>query len=554
MLASLGRRVGTVAWLTSFIDKREYQAALPQGVLESFADPFDADSEMWFDYTSDAGDGFEALSTMANLLVAPELKVEHESGVDTLERGELLVLGGDQVYPYPTRTGYRDRLFGPLAAAWPSDAGHREPVAKLFSIPGNHDWYDGLTDYIRQLARPIRVGGWITEQRRSYFAVRLPHNWWLWGIDISLDSYVDEPQMAYFRDLAKQLTADDQVILCTPTPSWVEGERQTQNLRFFERETLGDSPARVELMVSGDLHHFAHYEKRDEDRSAGSDVLEEPRHLITAGACGSFLHPTHPLPTTLAYGASDEHPPAAYDQVSIYPMESESRRLSWRGGSTPIRILARNAGVGVITGGITLAVACLVALLAWLRDVPLAEMGVDRLGGIVGVVALCALPIPLVGVTRMARTSGYSREGIGLLAMGLVTIGLILLSLRVGTAFLVQRAGLFGFLAGSTVMGAVLISAAAALYVTVTCRFLAMHGNETFAGLRYQSHRSFLRMHIDRVGTLRVYPVGIENVTTHWRFRPEPGLAESVYSPLDDPGERLIRLSAPITVLKRPRR
>ena len=38
-------------------------------------------------------------------------------------------------------------------------------------------------------------------QRRSYFAVKLTPGWWLWGIDIALDTSIDPPQQAYFLNL-----------------------------------------------------------------------------------------------------------------------------------------------------------------------------------------------------------------------------------------------------------------------------------------------------------------------------------------------------------------
>ena len=66
------------------------------------------------------------------------------------------------------------------------------------------------------------MGGWKTEQRRSYFAVKLPQRWWLIGIDIQFDTYIDAPQIAYFRRVAEDIRDGDGVILCTAKPSWVE--------------------------------------------------------------------------------------------------------------------------------------------------------------------------------------------------------------------------------------------------------------------------------------------------------------------------------------------
>ena len=69
----------------------------------------------------------------------------------------------------------------------------------MYAIPGNHDWYDGLTGFMRVFGQENWVGGRQTAQRRSYFAIGLPHRHWLWGIDIQNDAYVDSAQIAYFQ-------------------------------------------------------------------------------------------------------------------------------------------------------------------------------------------------------------------------------------------------------------------------------------------------------------------------------------------------------------------
>ena len=96
---------------------------------------------------------------------------------DPLPRGQLLVLGGDEVYPAASTEGYENRLEGPWRAAlpWtppldPDDPAH----PRLYAVPGNHDWYDGLTGFLRMFGQGRWIGGWRTRQTRSYFAVQLP--------------------------------------------------------------------------------------------------------------------------------------------------------------------------------------------------------------------------------------------------------------------------------------------------------------------------------------------------------------------------------------------
>ena len=50
----------------------------------------------------------------------------------------------------------------------------------------------------QQRLRTIEFG-----QHRSYFALKLPHRWWLVGVDSALQSDLDVPQLEYFRHIAE---------------------------------------------------------------------------------------------------------------------------------------------------------------------------------------------------------------------------------------------------------------------------------------------------------------------------------------------------------------
>jgi hypothetical protein len=145
----------------------------------------DADGSVWVDYIADLGDGFEATYAMAYLLAADRLKVQGEA--NPLPAGKLLVMGGDQVYPDATKQEYHARLRDPYDWAF-YECG--KPYRKLFAIPGNHDWYDGLSAFSALFCsardrisrgKGVQIGGWRCYQHRSYFAIKLPHNWWIWG-------------------------------------------------------------------------------------------------------------------------------------------------------------------------------------------------------------------------------------------------------------------------------------------------------------------------------------------------------------------------------------
>src|SRR5215210_2226140 len=312
----------------TYADKREVQAS---AVTPPFLD-HSAGTEMWVDYVSDIGDGFDATYSVAYLLAQPKLdvaRIDDDAGpgeTSPTTRGTLLVMGGDQVYPSASAQAYEEKTKGPYNAALP----HADDPPALFAVPGNHDWYDGLTSFLRFFCQGGWVGGWKTEQRRSYFAVKLPQRWWLLGIDIQFDTYIDAPQIDYFRAVAEEIKDGDGIILCTAKPSWVEGGRADSKayatLDYFISVVLGKSPDQVRLMLSGDAHHYARYTEIDGERS-----------LVTCGGGGAYLSATsrddEPLilpPETLQADRVDPPPGAKFAWRAAYPTPEESRRMAVR--------------------------------------------------------------------------------------------------------------------------------------------------------------------------------------------------------------------------------
>lgn len=251
--------------------------------------PTDPSGALWVDYIADVGDGFEPTYTMAYLLAQDSLDVR---GVGPLPHGELLIMGGDQCYPQATREDYKKRLQLPYEWAYSTP----NPTRKLFAIPGNHDWYDGLVSFDSlfcssrdRLAngRGNVIGGWVCQQHRSYWAVRLPHNWWIWGADIQFSKYLDSAQVNYFERIAQQMGRDDNLIICLAEPSWLiaDLEEQDSEENFFKITTIARKRgARVVAVIAGDWHHYNRYYAHELDV-----------HFITSGGGGAFLHPTHVL-------------------------------------------------------------------------------------------------------------------------------------------------------------------------------------------------------------------------------------------------------------------
>src|SRR5690606_13883144 len=116
-------------------------------------------------------------------------------------------------------------------------------------LPGNHDWYDGLANFLKLFCQQRTLGNWQTCQRRSYFALKLPHNYWIWGIDVQLNADIDLPQQEYFKEVARKAkehltaTGPQKIILCTAEPAWIynslkKGDLSYSRLNFFLRECV----------------------------------------------------------------------------------------------------------------------------------------------------------------------------------------------------------------------------------------------------------------------------------------------------------------------------
>jgi len=204
----------------------EALASQPQSEFSYSAEQGD----FWLDYVADIGDGWNSTFAVADAIARPELTLQHEGVPIATRGGKVLVFGGDEVYPYPTRAEYDTRTETPYKLAF---AGRRHP--DVFAIPGNHDWYDSLVAFSRTFCRPERgFAGCPTRQTRSYFALALPANWWLLAIDLQLGADLDEPQVQYFQKVAARMDDDARLIFCVPEPRWILEDAYPQHSSYEE--------------------------------------------------------------------------------------------------------------------------------------------------------------------------------------------------------------------------------------------------------------------------------------------------------------------------------
>jgi hypothetical protein len=213
-------------------------------------------NELWLDYVADVGDGWNSTYAVAYHLSQPKLSMNYEGKRYDTVRGRALVFGGDEVYPTASRLEYKRRTFHPYDCAFHGATTSRPD---MFAIPGNHDWYDSLVSFTRYFIDKDDIAGFRTPQLRSYFAMKLPHHWWLLATDMQLGSYIDGPQIEYFTRVATKINTGDSVIVCNAEPVWIydhlyknaDPNIDDRNLDFFEKVILKDKSVRV--FLAGDL-------------------------------------------------------------------------------------------------------------------------------------------------------------------------------------------------------------------------------------------------------------------------------------------------------------
>lgn len=469
--------------------------ALGSQPQESF-DYSQREGDFWLDYVSDLGDGWNPTYAIAEAISRP--------GLFDTRAGQVLVFGGDQVYPYPTRQAYARRTEWPYQTAFAA----RSDRPDIFSVPGNHDWFDSLVAFSRTFCRPERgFAGCPTRQTRSYFALELPQDWWLVGIDLQLGADFDEPQVRYFRQIAAQMGEHANVILCVPEPQWVYEctypryeNYSARTLAWFEREVL-QHPVRVSL--TGDLHCY----RRAENAQGAQKII--------SGGGGAFLHPSDkPRVMQLRDGFAD---------VVTYPDGPTSSRLAWRNLLFPVI----NPQAGWLT-------AIIYALSAWFASARLDLADIDTFPEAFRSTFAVALREPTLGLwvisviaglvfftdthSTLYRVLGGVTHAVAHLfaALALAWIANVfavdVLGLAYASTTQLLLTGLLTFMAGAPVGGFII-----GLYLLISVQVFGRHANEAFSSLRIQDYKQFLRLRIGRDGVLTLWCFGIDRVPRRWR-------------------------------------
>ncbi len=490
--------------------------------------------EIWLDYLGDVGDGWDSTYALAYLISQPTLEMINPAdpmGSNcTTKRGDILVFGGDQVYPTASRAEYQRRLLQPYETALYRSP---EPHPHAYAIPGNHDWYDSLVSFSRLFCQKRWFAGWQTKQQRSYFALLLPGRWWLLGTDVQLDSDIDVPQIEYFRQVATHMQPGDQVIICTAEPHWVyaklygkdDANFNENNLAYLEKKVIGDR-ARVVAFIAGDEHHYRRYESAERIQK------------ITAGGGGAFLHPTH--------GEAAEELDGGFKLIRSYPSQEVSQKLGWSNFKFPLV----NPKFGILT-------AILYVLTAWTVMANVGGFGLTQIWRAVKTTLSTAMVSPGAVFWMLALFIGFlmftdtHSKPYRIIAGSLHGLTHLLATFFIGwTAAYISVSVLhpwignlmrfsfkspgqlmfsaifmliFGWLIGSLIMGT---------YLFISLNVFGRHSNEAFSSLSIPDWKNSLRIKITADGDLTIYPIGIPKVPRVWRKRAhdEPG---SDFVPVD---------------------
>jgi hypothetical protein len=499
-LVKTGVKVLISSIFGDFNDKRELQAALNHNNPKKYFDDFSKEKEVWIDYVADTGDGFDSTFTIAKLLSEPKLVLE---GQET-QTGQILIMGGDQVYPVASREEYKNRLRGPYSAAFPFDEKDKKPP-HIFAIPGNHDWYDGLTSFLKIFGQKRSIGNLRTQQARSYFALSLPHNVWLFGIDVQLNSDVDFNQVKYFEEiLENEVKPESKVILCTAEPSWIFKSSNKadsyNNLEYFENKIKNSENATQVLTLAGDLHHYASYKASD------------GTYKITAGGGGAFMHPTQNLPDEISNLREGK-----INLQKTFPSSKDSKKLLFRN----LWFAFSSWKISAMIGAVYVFVSSLL------------NLHFDKLENIsIGKVFEAALINPFVfltfvflilGLMGFSDTSpnnskdrssvlysffGFFHGAIHTLLILFVYYNVVSYVPEIASSYfsewLIIQGVMFGL--GSLIGGSVF-----GLYLIMCNLFLKNHDNEAYSSLKWTGYKNFIRLHITEE-EIKIYPCGVKSV------------------------------------------
>jgi hypothetical protein len=461
----------------------------------------DEEGALWVDFVADLGDGFDSTYAIGTLL-ASSITV----GDCVLPPGQLLIMGGDEVYPTASRETYTYQLHDPYELARPDPNKKEDQGPPVYAIPGNHDWYDGLVMFIALFCKekPWHLGAWRSRQRRSYFALQLTDTWWIWATDIQLADNMDEPQADYFKLIAAHMPTNSKVILCSAEPGWLYTNTNRPSWEIVDYAagiaSATEKNITFPIFLSGDTHHYSRYATAD------------GKQFITSGGGGAFLHPTHQLADDVDLKwqgkreklalCTDPMDPRKEGPPACYPSREQSRALLRGNLAFPFT----NADF-----------ACLMGAIYWLLGLAYIARPLWDVTIIISLI-FCAT---LVSYTRYQEKSDHAKIYLTSILHGLAHTAALLLVI---SFFMRLNASVFDFSGTYGLWWAVFVYALElgviggfigafifGLNLLFTCRWFDMNHNDAFSAMRLNSYKNFLRLRI-RGEEVTVFAIGLDQI------------------------------------------
>jgi hypothetical protein len=276
------------------------------------------------------------------------------------EATDFMVIASDVIYPAGGAAEYAAKFYAPYA-------GYAKPI---YAIPGNHDWYDGLTGFMFHLCR--------VEERPAAPQPRFPSRAWLrellWHraprvdgatgarlraalrdarpasgqpapyflidtgplqlvcIDTGIAGRIDRDQARWLR--AVSAASDKPKILVTGKPLYANGARRRSPIEGEPDGCVDEIVRRREhnyvAAIGGDVHNYQRYPV---DVGDGRTI----QYLVSGGG-GAFMHATHTIPKVELPGVDEDGfhcYPLRGDSLSFYSRAYE-RRIPLGGGNLAI--------------------------------------------------------------------------------------------------------------------------------------------------------------------------------------------------------------------------
>lgn len=338
LLASRNDKLARAAWLggdPTNDQRRAWMAAL--GETDPRIDRTDLGS-VSFVLAGDTGEG--DMSQYATVPLLERLS----------ERTDFMVIASDVIYPAGGAASYEQCFYDVYR-------GYRKPI---YAVPGNHDWYDGLTGFMFHLCgaetapsgppgsalrrllwrRPPRLDADELARLRALRAGRpapgQPAPYWLLdtgplqlvGIDTGITGGIDREQGAWLRRVSA--ASPKPKLLVTGKPIYVDGKHRPGEIEGDPAWTIDRvvcEPAHNYVAaIGGDIHNYQRY-----------PVEVEPGRTIqylVSGGGGAFMHATHAIPRIALDGVDEEAfrcYPLRGDSLSFYSRLYERRLPFVRG-------------------------------------------------------------------------------------------------------------------------------------------------------------------------------------------------------------------------------